>query len=69
MPRLKHTPFTAIQSLSQKNDVRILGGGIIQVLAHDSSFRTNDLGNGSWGRIDYLVKVAGFRLQRVGSFI
>lgn len=68
MSQKKHTPFTALTSLSRKKDVRILEGGLIAVLSPNSPHRTNDLGNGSWGRIDYLCKVAGFRLVRVRKF-
>ncbi|GET20473.1 hypothetical protein [Prolixibacter denitrificans] len=68
MSHLKHTPFTALASLKRKRDCQILPGGVIAVISPKSPHRAGDLGNGSWGRIDYLVKVAGFRLQRVWKF-
>ena len=62
MTKRKHTVEEVLKALSKKHDVRVLGG-TIQVLKpeieKDGKIIENpvyqgDLGNGSWGKIDYL---------------
>lgn len=62
----KHNIASAIQSLSRKNDCQV-GQTSIMVLKNSSPLKKHDLGNGSWGRIDYLRKM-GMRIQLVESF-
>ena len=51
-----------IKSLSRKHDFRIVDG-IIYILVGKAAH--NDLGNGSWGKIDYLVKQHNYILTKV----
>lgn len=51
---------TSVRVLSKKNDCRISGTSIT-VLANGHKKKSNDLGNKSWGRIDYL-KSQGYSL-------
>lgn len=62
----KHTIESAIRSLSKKNDVKITVSGI-EVLKNSSKDKKHDLGNGSWGRIDFLRK-QGIKAYFVDSF-
>jgi len=52
------SPNEVIRSLSKKNDVRITnlhGEQVIQILNANARGRRNDLGNSSFGKIDYLI--------------
>lgn len=63
----KHTVDEVIRSLSKKKDVRVdLKLKVVELL--NSPFKNNDLGNGSWGRIDFLVNHAGFQKVFVEEF-
>ena len=74
----KHNLEEVLSSLSRKNDVRIVGSQI-QILK-DKVFnpKTNqleinphkkfDLCNGSWGKMDYLVKVHNYRIYYYSKF-
>ena len=63
----KHTVDEVVRSLSKKKDVKIdLKSKIVELL--DSPFKNNDLGNGSWGKIDFLVNHAGFQKVFVEEF-
>lgn len=63
----KHTVDEVIRSLSKKKDVRVdLKLKVVELL--NSPFKNNDLGNGSWGKIDYLVNHAGFQKVFVEEF-
>lgn len=61
-----HTIASAIQSLSKKNDCRITASEVM-VLKNSSPIKKHDLGNGSWGRIDFLRKM-GLKIRFVESF-
>lgn len=50
MAKNKHTEINALQFLDRKVDCKIKGRNIIIV-----KNRINDLGNGSWGVIDFLI--------------
>ena len=66
----KHNLDEVLRALAKKNDVRIDERlKVIQVLTPDAKKAKNDLGNGSWGKIDYLVKVHHFRWYRVADYI
>ena len=65
---MKHDTDSAIRSLSRKRDVRINPSKkIIKILSNDAPRKTNDIGNGSWGRIDYLIHQQGFSLIKVNK--
>ena len=50
MARKHHDEASCVRSLSKKNSIRI-NGNCIEVLKD-----TTDVGNGSWGKIDFLTK-------------
>ena len=56
----RHNETDALRQLDRKRDCYIKGK-IIQVLSRTGiQKRSNDLGNKSWGRIDYLVKCCNY---------
>ena len=74
----KHKLDEVLKELSRKNDVRV-SGTVVMVLSDkivdkkcniiDNPQKRNDLGNGSWGRIDYLVNHCGYGIVKVEQFI
>lgn len=62
----KHTVDEVLISLSRKKSIKITGNEI-QILVGDKS--NNDLGNGSWGKIDFLCNHNGYRRFNVIKFI
>ena len=65
----KHTLDGVLRSLSKKNDVRIDERlKTIEVLHPDAKNAKQDLGNGSWGKIDYLNKMHHYRVYQVKAF-
>jgi len=65
----KHNVDEVISSLSRKKDIRIKRGSkIIEVLRDQSERKTHDLGNASWGKIDFLVNHNGFIINNVLKF-
>ena len=64
---MAHTEERALKQLSKKRDCRVYGKRIV-VLSNNSKERHNDLGNKSWGKIDYLVKAHDYILYRVPDF-
>jgi hypothetical protein len=62
----KHTIDSAIKSLSKKHDCKITVSGVM-VLRNGAPTKANDLGNGSWGRIEFL-RAKGLRTIFVESF-
>lgn len=74
--RKNYTVDEAVRSLEKKNDVRIHGWFVDiltdKILNKDGQTipnpeKRNDLGNGSWGKIDFLTKHAGFHIRYVGT--
>jgi hypothetical protein len=63
----QQSPDEVVRSLSKKNDVQIKGQ-TINVLKNTARGRRNDLGNGSFGKIDFLVNHNGFHKVMVDSF-
>ena len=60
-----------IKQLYKKNDCKIDSNAkTIQVLngLSKKQNKKNDLGNGSWGKIDYLINHCGFLLLNVSEF-
>ena len=53
----KHTVDSAIKSLSKKRDINIVNN-VIEVRRGKKS--TQDLGNGSWGKVDFLCNHKGY---------
>lgn len=68
--RKQHTLDEVIRSLSAKKDCKFADTGkqAIFILTKGSAEEKKDLGNKSWGKIDYLVHYCGFMLFRVDSF-
>lgn len=63
----KHTEKTALAALSRKNDIKI-DGDHLQILSDENKFKVHDLGNKSWGRIDFLVNYCGYSNYFVEEF-
>ena len=75
MTKRKHSVDEVLKSLSKKHDVKVVGKSI-QVLKAivtkdgkdvENPVYQGDLGNGSWGKIDFL-KGKGYSLIFVGNF-
>ena len=65
----KHTLDGVLRSLSKKNDVRIDERlKTIEILEPDAKNAKQDLGNGSWGKIDYLTNVHHYTAYQVRAF-
>lgn len=68
MKKSKYEVDRVIRSLNKKNDIKIDSrDGIIYILANGSKSKINDLGNGSWGKIDFLVNYHGFFIRYVSE--
>ena len=67
----KHKMEEVLKALAKKHDCKVVGN-VIQVLNGESLEAkyqlTNDLGNGTWGKIDFLVNHCGFRQMYVVDF-
>lgn len=70
--RKLHNEDEVIRSLSKKSDIRIDSESkIIKVLSkldkdgNPNKEAKNDLGNGSWGKIDFLRNYCGYYLMKV----
>jgi hypothetical protein len=73
----KHNMDEVLSSLRKKNDVRIEGSQI-KILSNQvftpsgelipNPNKKHDLGNGSHGKIDFLIKYCGFRKITVEKF-
>lgn len=57
---MKHTVSEAIRRLNTKQDCKVTGDTILVLSDHNQN-KVFDLGNKSWGRIDFLVNYCGFR--------
>ena len=67
MAKKHYDEVSVVKSLSRKSSIRITTNGRynhIQILKD-----AVDVGNGSWGKIDYLTKVHGYIPVRVAKFI
>lgn len=66
MSRKQHNLDEVIRSLSKKKDVKIdVTGKVVFVLKRESVHAVKDLGNKSWGKIDFLCNYQGYKLNRV----
>lgn len=65
----KYRVDEVLRSLSKKHDVRINGTDILVLNGKSKKKpKQHDLGNGSWGKIDYLVNYCGYRQYFVAEF-
>lgn len=61
MTRKFYSEDEVLRTLSLKKDVRIdARTKTMQLLHHTSKDKVNDLGNTSWGKIDFLTKYCGY---------
>ena len=72
----KHKVDEVLRTLGQKNDISIFSNSI-QILKNKictkngvipNPKKKNDLGNGSWGKIDFLTNYHGFFINYVEKF-
>lgn len=73
----KHQVVDVIKKLNYKNDIKVEGNRI-EVLSNtvflpgkgvvDNPKKRNDLGNGSWGMVDFLVNHNNFTIVDVPEF-
>ena len=69
MARKQHNLDEVLRSLAKKHDVKVdERTSTISVLSKDSPIRKDDLGNGSWGKIDFLMHHQWFKLLHVAKF-
>lgn len=79
MSRKQYTEDEVIKTLRRKNDIRVDSfKKEIQILSNkiftkrgdivDNPAKKFDLGNGSWGKIDYLIKVHDYHTCKVSKF-
>jgi len=65
----KHQMDEVLRSLGNKQDCRIDGTDILVLNGKGKKQpKQHDLGNGSWGKIDYLVNYCGYRQYFVAEF-
>ena len=67
MSNKHYDEVSVVRALSRKSSIRITTNGAynhIQILKD-----ATDVGNGSWGKIDYLTKVHGYIPVRVDTFV
>lgn len=67
----KHTEDEVLKALSKKSDCRIKGKDIFVLNGKSQKAQfipKHDLGNGSWGKIDYLTNYCGYRQMFVSEF-
>lgn len=60
MSRKQYTQDEVIRILNRKQDCKIDSNR--RLLTINKSKPVNDLGNGSWGKIDFLTRICGFRI-------
>lgn len=67
----KHNEDEVLYLLRRKHDIKIKDNTKeIQILSGKSKkqHKSNDLGNGSWGKIDFLINHCGYRKYIVDEF-
>jgi hypothetical protein len=65
MKKRKLTIEKCIKSLSKKKDCKIMGTMIYRRVGKK---QVHDLGNGSWGKIDFLTRHCHFTLLKVEEY-
>lgn len=69
MARKKYKLEEVLFRLRRKKDIRVNPiNKTMMVLNQKAKNKENDLGNGSWGKIDFLKKVEGYKLFLVSEF-
>lgn len=63
---MKHSETSVLRALSKKHDVLIESFKIF--VLNESANKKYDLGNGSWGKIDFLMNCCGYNLFFTNSF-
>ena len=67
----KHNLEEVLSSLRKKNDCRIIEKSIFMLTGTSKKpqfKKKDDLGNGSWGKIDYLTKVHNYRITYTSEY-
>lgn len=69
----KYTEDEVLKSLFKKHDVKVFPErGTVEILNGKTKkgqfFKKNDLGGGSWGKIDFLVNYCDYHLVKVAEF-
>jgi len=65
----KYTEISVLRSLAKKHDCKVVTNlSEIQILTGNKQPKKNDLGNGSWGKIDYLINFMGYHKVRMHKF-
>ena len=64
----KHQIEKVLRSLGKKQDCRINGTDILVLTGNGKRKKQHDLGNKSWGKIDYLVNHCGYKQYFVSDF-
>lgn len=64
----KHELDEVLRSLGHKHDCRIKNKTIMVLNGKGRKRLKHDLGNSSWGKIDYLTHYCGYRLYLVSDF-
>ena len=67
MARKQHSEEEVLKALKRKSDVKIEGKFVL-VLNGNKQHKSHDLGNGSWGKIDFLTAHCGYRKSMVSEF-
>lgn len=69
MARKNYQVDEVLRGLARKHDVKVFGNSIQVLNGKNSSFpKLGDLGNKSWGKIDFLKNYCGFKLFFVDKF-
>ena len=71
MARKQHNLDEVLSSLKKKNDCRIIEKSIFMLTGTSPKpqfKKQNDLGNGSWGKIDYLTRVHKYRIVYTSEY-
>jgi hypothetical protein len=80
MARKNHTEEEVLRALHKKSDIRVIPNAKrIKLLSNkvwsdksegyiENANKKHDLGNGSWGRIDFLRRHCGYAVETVESF-
>lgn len=67
---MTYNESSVLMSLSRKKDIKVDPiQRDIKILNASASSKNNDLGNGSWGKIDYLTNYLGYHISWVDKFL
>lgn len=74
----EHGYNKVVRDLSKKRDIKIVGKTILMLSDFvwskfhgdhvRNKFKRHDIGNKSWGKIDFLMKEFGYKIKHVESF-